>query len=247
MKRDFLIAAILWIVLTAAGIFLVLQTNIFPARAAEEAEIIDDAFQLLLLLGTPVFTFVIAGLVFSVIRYRQSSETPEDGQPIHTNRFVTWIWFAVTSGLAVFIVFNPGLKGIHELRSNPNADLVVEIEARKWAWNYSYPEYGVKIEEAEELVLPVDQRVRFEITSMDILHSFWIPAFRMKIDAVPGQTNVLYATPNQIGSFDDDFNVRVQCAELCGSGHPRMRTGLRILEQEEFEAWIEGRATNSGQ
>lgn len=247
MKRDFLIVAILWVLLTAVGIFLVLQTNIFPARAAEEAELIDDAFQLLLLLGTPVFTFVIAGLVYSVIRYRQPGDTPEDGQPIRTNRFVTWTWFIVTSGLAIFIVFNPGLKGINELRSNRNAELVIQVEARKWAWNYTYPEYNLTFEEAEELVLPVDRRVRFEITSMDILHSFWIPAFRMKVDAVPGQTNVLYVTPNQTGSFEDEFNIRVQCAELCGTGHPRMRTGLRILEQEVFDAWVEGQISTAGQ
>jgi cytochrome c oxidase subunit 2 len=247
MKRDVLIAAILWVLLTAVGIFLVLQINIFPASAAEEAEIIDDAFQLLLLLGTPVFTFVIAGLIYSFFRYRQSGETPEDGKPIHTNRFVTWTWFAITSGLAVFIVFNPGLKGIKELRSNLNSDLVVQVEARKWAWNYTYPEYDLTFDEAQELLLPVDRRVRFEITSMDILHSFWIPAFRMKVDAVPGQTNVLYVTPNQTGSFEDEFNIRVQCAELCGTGHPRMRTGLRILEQDAFDAWIEEQTSTNGQ
>ncbi len=247
MKRDVVITALLWIVLTIAGYFLVTQFNLLPIQAAEEAEVIDGAFQLLLYLGMPVFTFVIAGLIYSVIRFRNSGDDPGEAQPIHTNRFVTWAWFAITSGLAVFIVFNPGLKGIKELSANQNADLVVQVEARKWAWSFTYPEYGITIEEADELVLPVDRRVRFEITSADILHSFWIPAFRMKVDAVPGQVNELYATPNQIGSFNDDFNIRVQCAELCGSGHPRMRTGLRIVEQAEFEEWIDEQTSTASQ
>lgn len=247
MKRDLVISAILWAIMTAVGFFLVTQFDFLPVRAAEEAEVIDGAFQLLLYLGMPVFTFVIAGLVYSMIRFRNPGETPGEAQPIHTNRFVTWTWFAITSGLAVFIVFNPGIKGIKELTANQNADLVVQVEARKWAWSFTYPEYGITLEEADELVLPVDKRVRFEITSLDILHSFWIPAFRMKVDAVPGQVNHLYATPNQTGSFEDDFNIRVQCAELCGSGHPRMRTGLTILEQDEFEAWVEDQTSTANQ
>lgn len=247
MKRDLFIAAILWLLLTAAGLFLVLQSDPFPMSAAEEAEIIDDAFRLLLLLATPVFTFVVAGLVYGALRFRHPEDTPGEGQPIRTSGPVTWTWLAITSALAVFIIFNPGLKGLNELTANREADLVVQVEARKWAWTYIYPQYGVTVEDAEELVLPVDQRVRFEITATDILHSFWIPAFRMKFDAVPGQTNVLFVTPNEIGSFEDDFNLRVQCAELCGSGHARMRTGLRIIEGEEFDAWIAGQRQTAQQ
>lgn len=245
MKRDLVFAGLFWGLLTAVGLFLVLRIDPLPIRAAEEAEIIDDAFRLLLLLGTPVFTFVIAGLAYSVFRFRHPGDTPGEGPPIHTSRPVTWAWFAITSGLAVFIIFNPGLKGLRELRANRNADLVIQVEARKWAWTYRYPQYDLTIEDAQELILPVDRRLRFEITSTDVLHSFWIPAFRMKIDAVPGRTTILFVTPNRTGSFEQDFNLRVQCAELCGTGHARMRTGLSILEQEDFDAWIRGQGSTA--
>lgn len=238
MKRDIIYGGLIWITLTAIGLFFVFQIDLFPIAAAQEAHTIDDAFRFLLLLGIPVFTFVIAGLLYSIFQYRQKGDEPQDGPPIRTNRAVTWTWLAITSALAIFIIFNPGLKGIRELTANQEADLVVRVETRKWNWTFSYPQYGVTLVDAQELVLPVDQHIRFEVTSTDIIHSFWIPAFRMKVDAVPGQTNILYATPTETGSFKDDINLRVQCAELCGTGHARMRAGMRILEGREFEAWI---------
>jgi cytochrome c oxidase subunit 2 len=80
--------------------------------------------------------------------------------------------------------------------------------------------------------------VKFEITGTDVLHSFWVPAFRMKIDAVPGKVTTLYVTPTVVGAFDDDPNMRVQCAEICGTGHARMRTQVVVVEPDEFEEWL---------
>lgn len=239
MKRDHVLLTLIWIGFTVGGIIWVQQPGLLPFSAAHEAIIIDDAFIFMMVLGMPVFTFVLVGLIYSVIRFRHTGETaPDDGPPIHTNKAVTRVWFGVTTLLAIFIIFNPGLKGIRELSVGPDADLVVQIEARKWNWKFSYPEYGVEVVDALELVLPVDQRIRFEVSSVDIIHSFWVPAFRMKVDAMPGQTNLLFATPTQTGSFSDDINLRVQCAELCGTGHARMRAGVVILEKDEFDEWI---------
>lgn len=244
MKKDLTILVILWLAVTAVGEWLVLSADIFPLQAAAEAIIIDDAFQFLLVLATPVFTFVVVALVYSIVRFRAHEEDAPHAPPIHTSRPVTVTWFVVTSALALFVIFNPGLKGLAELQNSAEPDLVVEVVAQKWEWAYSYPQYGFTIEDADELVLPVDQQIRFEITTKDIIHSFWIPAFRLKIDAVPGQTTTLKATPTKTGEYNDDSNLRVQCAELCGTGHTRMRTDVRIVEQAEFEAWVAEMTTN---
>lgn len=238
MKKEGVFVLILWVVLTIIGELVVLNVPFFPVEAAVEARIVDDAFQLLFVLAVPVFTLVIAGLGYSIVRFRQPGDPPEDAHPIRTSRPVTLSWFVITTALAVFVVFNPGLKGLAELRANTDPDLTVEVTAKKWEWAFSYPQYDVTINDADELVLPINQRVKFEITSEDIIHSFWIPAFRMKADAVPGQINVLYVMPSITGTFDNDPNFRVQCAELCGTGHARMRTHLRIVPQDEFEAWL---------
>jgi cytochrome c oxidase subunit 2 len=243
MRRDFVLAGLLWIVLTALGEWVVLNVSIYPIQAAEEAVIIDDAFQLLLILATPVFTFVVTALLYSVLRFRTKGEPTQDGPPIQSSVYFTIPWLVITGGLAILVIFNPGLSGINELSSDKNAELVIEVTAEKWQWDYVYPQYGISIVDADTLVLPVDRRVRFEITSRDIIHSFWIPAFRMKADAVPGRITEFLVTPTLAGSFADDFNMRVQCAELCGTGHPRMRTRLDVLELTEFEVWV---AENGG-
>jgi cytochrome c oxidase subunit 2 len=238
MKRDFIFAAFLWIVLTVVGEYAALNLNYFPVGLAHEAEIVDEAFNLLMVLGIPVFTFVVVGLIYAVVRFRAGDEEG-DGEPIFTHRALTWSWFVVTSGLAIFVIIDPGITGLRELTADRREDLVVEVTASQWQWDYVYPEYGISIVEAPELVLPVDRRVKFEITSTDVIHSFWVPAFRMKMDAVPGQVNEMYVTLTEVGSFEEDSAARVQCAELCGTGHPRMRTTVRILPQAEFEAWVE--------
>ena len=119
--------------------------------------------------------------------------------------------------------------------------MVVQVQGGRWFWRITYPEYGVS--STEEMVLPVDKLVRFEVTSMDVLHSFWISAFRIKVDAVPGMITTTTATPNRIGSFDTDFGYRLQCAELCGLGHTVMAIPVRVVEPGQFEAWVTQQAS----
>lgn len=239
MRRDYVNVGILWFVLTFIGILLLPYWRFFPAAASEEGVVIDEAFDFLMIMSVPVFAFVVSVLAYSLFRFRARDET---GPPIQSSANVYLIWLLITSGLALTILIHPGITGVAELRGHPSADLVVQAEAEQWNWTYTYPEYGITIKKADELVLPVDSRVKLEVTATDVLHSLWIPAFRMKIDAVPGQTTVMYVTPNATGTFDDDFNMRVQCTELCGTGHARMRTQVVVLEPDEFETWLAEKA-----
>lgn len=248
MKRDYIAVIVLWLVLTAIGLGALLGPNIYPVAAAEEAEHLDGAFRQLVIMGMPVFTFVLAVLIYSLWRFRAANGPTEAGAPIYGHKVFSISWLVITSALAVLLFYTPGVTGILFLRSNPNADMVVQVEAAQWHWHITYPEQGLSIKsgpvgfEAMDrnavLALPVDRRVKFEITSADIIHSFWIPAFRMKIDAVPGMTTTMYVTPNRVGDFEENFNYRVQCAELCGTGHPRMNMRVAVMEPAEFEEWV---------
>ncbi|MDR7433548.1 MAG: cytochrome c oxidase subunit II [Armatimonadota bacterium] len=235
MGRHYLKAAILWILLTAIGEFLALRIPLFPTAAAEEARIIDSSFILLMILGIPVFTFVLAVLIYTLSTFRSREEAPEDGPPVHGRPAVALLWITITAGLAIYVIFNPGLKGLAELRANQRADLMVRVEGSRWFWKVTYPEYGIT---AREIVLPVHRRVRFEVTSVDVVHSFWVPAFRVKIDAVPGIVTRVFVTPTQTGTFQEDYHFRLQCAELCGLGHSMMTAPVTVLEQGEFDAWV---------
>lgn len=238
MTRHGVYAFLLWLGLTAVGLWWAFTANLFPMAAAEEANIIDSAFRLLLILGMPIMTLVLAVLFYSVIRFRTRGEGTEDGPPIRTNRLITWGWLAITSALAIYVIINPGLTGLAELSANPSEDLVVQVEGQQWHWKVTYPQYNLSYDRALQMALPVNTRIKFEITSTDVIHSFWIPAFRMKMDAVPGKTTVMYVTPTETGAFEDDPNMRAQCAELCGTGHPNMSMNVLVLEPAQFEQWL---------
>lgn len=238
MNRHAVYAFILWVVLTAVGLWWAFTANLMPIAAAQEAETIDSAFRLLLILGMPVATLVLAILFYSFARFRAGDGATEDGPPIRTNRSITWIWIVVTSALAIYAIINPGLTGLAELSANRSEDMVVHVEGQQWHWKVTYPEHGITYDRALQIALPVNKRVKFELTSADVIHSFWIPAFRMKMDAVPGKMSTMYVTPTETGTFKEDTNLRVQCAELCGTGHPLMNMEVVVMEPAEFEAWL---------
>jgi len=235
VNRDWLRFLAMWAILTVIAFIAVFSFSILPAGYARESEIVDEAFLLLMALAVPVFTLVVAMIAYSLIRFRVSGDPIEDGPPIRNNRRVVIWWLVVTTALTAVVLVNPGFVGLAAIRGDSSADLVVQVEAKRFKWTATYP--GGRMTD-DELVLPVDSRIRFDITSPDVLHSFWIPAFRVKLDAVPGRTSQLYVTTEETASFEDDPNLRVQCAELCGAGHSGMSMPVRIVEIDEYEGWL---------
>lgn len=234
-RRDLMVTGIIFVILTVAGEIWVYRTDFHPFAASREAGIVDGAFDLLMVLSVPVFAFVLAVLGYALARFRVGHG---DADPVrHDPRFV-WGWLFVSGGLAIFSIFNPGFKGIEELRAEPEADLVIGVTAEQWNWTFTFPDEGLTLADPPELVLPVDRRIAFEVTSLDVIHSFWIPAFRIKEDAIPGEVRTIRTTPTATGEFEANPIFRVQCAEMCGTGHARMRTAVRVVDQAEFDTWL---------
>ena len=234
--------ALLWVALTALGEVVVLNATLQPPVLSDRGEEIDAAFQFLMVMGMPVLALVVAVVGYSVLRFRHrgagdTAPPAADGPPIYGRGRVPIAWFGVTSALTLAVMIYPGLTGIPRVFAPfAEPDLVVEVEAFQWAWRVRYPEHGV--ESLEELVLPVDQAITFQITSRDVLHSFWVPAFRMKIDAVPGLTTAMHLRATTVGSFETDTGLRVQCAELCGVAHGTMVMPVRVVSADEFATWL---------
>ncbi len=246
-KRHLFGTGFVWLALVFIGEASLFAFEFLPERYSREAGVIDDAFLLLSILGIPVFSFVVAVLIYSAINFRATGDGFEDGPPIKGSNKVVGVWLAITGTLALAILINPGFVGLAELRADTEPELIIGVDSQRWTWKITYPN---GVEATEELVLPVDTRIRFDVTARDVLHSFWVPAFRIKIDAVPGMTTRVFVTPTRTGSVEDDPGLRVQCAELCGIGHALMGLPVRVVSQTEFEVWLSSQvavnATSTG-
>jgi cytochrome c oxidase subunit 2 len=238
--NDFVVVAILWTVLTVAGEFLAQWwINSFPVLASVEGLVVDEGFAFVLRTVVPIFAFCVALMLNAAISYRARDGDADPGGS-RENRAFSWTWVAVSLVVNVVFLFHPGISGLEEIFGSNRSDLLVRVHSKQWSWTFTYPKYKVSVKDL--LVLPAGKRVRFEITSEDVLHSFWVPAFRLKMDAVPGRTTLLFITPTRPIATGDDLNVRVQCAELCGAGHGGMRAAVRVMKPEAFEKWIKGKA-----
>lgn len=226
-RRHLSIAGAIWIVLSAIGVILVSGMQILPGIASKEAVIENDAFVLLTALSVPVLMFVVVGLVYSAIWFRATDETTE-GPATHGHRGFQGVWLGISLVL-VLVLFVYGAVGLVAIRGDQTSEFEVKVHAEQWHWKYEYPAAGVT---SSELHIPVDKRVHLIINSVDVIHSFWVPAFGVKQDAVPGLTTQIYLTATSMGTYPG------MCAELCGLGHTGMTTTVVVSDQATLDAWL---------
>jgi cytochrome c oxidase subunit 2 len=233
-------AGAIWVLLTIIGELFFQSLGIFGDAASEQGEFIDDAFILLMVMAIPIFTFVVTMIGYVVIKFRAKSGEIEDAAPTRTHTKWVGFWLAWTTILRLVVIVHPGYTGLIELRKTAadEPDLTINVTGRRWQRRDEYEGRNVSLFTNDEmLVLPNDSLIRFNITTedQDVIHSFWITAFRMKIDAVPGFTTYMDVNTTEIGHFNDYVNFRVQCAELCGRDHSLMFTRIEVVEPVEFE------------
>ncbi|GMQ98818.1 MAG: hypothetical protein BMS9Abin17_1346 [Acidimicrobiia bacterium] len=237
MRRSWIPVAILWLGYTTLLVVATRQINWFPAEWAEEAEVVDSAMLLLQYLAAPVMAIVLAVMTWGAIGWRSKGAEREDGPPQRDNKVLVTTWLIVTTALAIYVVINPGFIGLAEIRGEATQDYVIELQASQFFWQVTYPNGEIAL---DELVIPSEKRVRYDVTSTDVLHSFWVPAFRVKIDAVPGLVTSVAATALREGTYEDsDVNLRIQCAELCGAGHATMLMPIRIVSDGDFLEYMD--------
>ena len=226
-RRHLWIAAAIWAVLSVVGAVLVAGIQIIPVIASREAVIENSAFVLLAVLSVPVLLFVVVGLAYSAIWFRARGDEA-DGPPIHGHRGFQAAWLGISFALVVGL-FGYGAFGLVDIRGAQHSDFEVRVSAEQWAWHFTYPSGVV----SDELRIPVGERVHIIINSDDVIHSFWVPAFGIKQDAVPGRTTQIYVTATVAGTYPG------LCAELCGFGHTDMRFTTVVSDRAALEAWLQ--------
>ncbi|MBI4343560.1 MAG: cytochrome c oxidase subunit II [Candidatus Omnitrophica bacterium] len=231
--------------LAAAGAWLVVPAAAWagapvriwlPEAVTTSAPLIDRLFYTVLAITGAAFVLVQGALLFFVWRYRHRPD--RRAAYTHGNTLVEVVWTAVpTLILVVLAVYNQQVWS--QVRGTPLApDLQVEVTGEQFAWNIRYPGQDGRLNTADDLLtinqmhLPVRQTVLIHLKSKDVIHSFFVPQFRVKQDAVPGMTTRLWVSATKTGQYE------IACAELCGLGHYRMRGFLTLESPDEFARWL---------
>ena len=200
-----------------------------PTSASEEFDRIQDLYWFATVMSIVIFSLVAAVVVYSVWKWRVPDDDDADGPPIHGHTGLEIVWTAVPAILVIAL----GIVSAVVLSENGQASarpLEVKVIGQQFAWKFEYGDYGDL--KSGELVLPVDREARFTMTAVDVIHSFWVPNFGQKQDAVPGIETTILVTPTRTGEF------AVICTELCGLGHATMRAKARVVTQVEFDKWV---------
>jgi cytochrome c oxidase subunit II len=216
-------------VASALGIALALVIDWFPIQASKEGEKIDTLWDVLLIASVPIFVLVETIVLYCAIKFRmRPGEELKDGPPIHGNTRLEIIWTAIPAILLVGLCTYAYVV-LTDIEEAPASEaLNVRVVGEQFTWTF-YVEHDDKEVRSNQLYLPNDQPVYFTVQSKDVIHDFFVPAFRLKIDAVPGIDTHLRVTPSRIGEYP------VVCAELCGLGHSTMRQTAHVLAPDEWE------------
>lgn len=225
---------ITWAVLTVALIlFAFVPARLMGAPASPTKQAVEDTMTVFSLAAAPVAALVWAVAIYSLIGWRhRGKEAPtEDGPAIRGHGPATAIWVGLSSVLCLFLL----IWGFVEVQAvsasaastNP---LIVNVTGQQWVWTFSYPQQGNI--ESDQLYLPVNRPVVFNVRSEDVIHSFWVVQMGIKVDANPGVTTKTSVTPDRLGRFD------IRCAELCGLLHADMETSVHVVTPADFLSWL---------
>ena len=223
------------VVASALGIALALAIDWFPTQASVQGEKIDTLWDVLLIASVPVFVLVETIVLYSAIKFRmRPGEELKDGPPIHGNTRLEIVWTAIPAILLVGLCTYAYLV-LTDIEKAPAAESMnVRVVGEQFTWTFYYKGQDGKEISSHRLYVPENQAIDFTVQSKDVIHDFWVPAFRMKIDAVPGIDTHLRVTTN-----DKRGEYPVVCAELCGLGHSTMRQTAYVMSRNDFDAQMQ--------
>jgi cytochrome c oxidase subunit 2 len=235
-RRSLTIAVIAAVVATAIGIVLSFVIHWFPPQASVQAHNTDRLYHVLVIASIPIFVLVVTVILYSVWRFRMKpGEELKDGPPIHGNTRLEVFWTALPTVLLLGLV-SYSFVVLHDNEKKPANEIQIGVYGQQFAWTYEYPPaltHGAAVT-SYDLYIPEGRSVEFNIHARDVIHAFWVPAFRLQEDAVPGITTHWRVTADRLGTYP------VVCNLLCGLGHSLMRSRVHVVTQNRFETFVAG-------
>jgi cytochrome c oxidase subunit 2 len=227
--RHFITVGILVIVaavLTYAGLN---AAHLMPVEASAQAVPIDWLWNWEVMTISFLFALIVVPIIYSLFVFRRKKGDTSDAEHIEGNTKLEIAWTIIP----LFIVMVFAYMGAYSLAETRRVDpqaMVINVTASQWAWSFEYPDYGIV---SDKLYLPKDKQVLLMMQSRDVIHSFWVPEFRVKQDVVPGRITEYRITPTLVGSY------KVRCAELCGTSHAYMESPVIVVSSVDFIAWVD--------
>lgn len=199
-----------------------------PSQSSTLAGGVDALFHFILYASTVFFAIVVFSIIFFGLRYRRRGETSLTSGKDH-NLALEITWTAIPTVL-ILIVFFWGFKGYMRQAVAPAHAIEVKVTGQKWFWTFDYPEGANAV---NELVVPVSKPIKLLMSSADVIHSFFVPSFRVKMDVVPNRYSVTWFEATKEGEYD------LFCSEYCGQGHSKMIGKVKVVNDSAYAAWLD--------
>jgi cytochrome c oxidase subunit 2 len=199
-------------------------------EASTAAPKIDDLLNVMIVISSFVFSLVMVMLFYALWKFKAKPGDESDGEPIHGNTRLEVAWTLIPT---IIVLFGGGYswKVLNEIEKPAKDPLTVDVFSQQYAWSFGYPGKGLVWSQGE-MHVPVNRQVQFKMHAQDVIHSFWVPEWRIKKDNVPGITTTAFVTPDKIGSY------QLVCTELCGFGHAAMRAKVVVESPKKFQEWV---------
>ncbi len=205
------------------------KSLLLPEQSSTIASEVDALFYFILISSIVIFTIVMAGLVYFSYKYRRrGQDVSTTTGPTHNTR-LELLWTVIPT-ILVLIVFFWGFKTYMKMNIVPKDAIEIKVSGKKWLWTFEYPN-GIKT--INELTVPIDAPVKLLMSSEDVIHSFFVPSFRIKMDLLPNRYTVTWFEATMLGDFD------LMCAEYCGNGHSEMLGKITVLGEADYRVWEE--------
>jgi cytochrome c oxidase subunit 2 len=222
------------IVLTIVTSAVMVPINWNGQGASAEAPKIDHLLNVMIVLSSFVFSLVMVMLFYALWKFKAKPGDESDGEPIHGNTRLEIAWTLIPT---IIVLFAGGYswKVLDDIEDpKPEGQrMTVTVFSQQFAWSFAYPGKDYAWTE-EALHVPVGKQIHFKMHALDVIHSFWVPEWRIKKDNVPGITTTAIVTPDKVGTY------QLVCTELCGFGHSTMRAKVVVEPQAKFDKWVEG-------
>jgi cytochrome c oxidase subunit 2 len=229
--KHLIIAGILVILVTALLIFGLGQVRLLPVDASAQAVPIDNLFNLEFKVIAFLFSLIVVMMLYSIIVFRRRKGDTTDAPHIEGNSRLEVLWTIAPLVTVIFFAYLGGESLAETQRKDPKA-LEINVIGSQWSWRFEYPDLGIT---STDLILPVDKQVLLYLSSTDVIHSFWVPEFRVKQDALPGGEEFVREL-RVTATLEGDYKLR--CAELCGLRHAFMEAPVRVLSPANYDAWV---------